>query len=170
MFTYDVKPREQVEADTESRFNPWPKGEYEFEVTEATNTVTGPNSKNPGTPMLKLNLTVFNDKGQRRGVFDNLMGSYPDKIMGFCDALGLEYGKPINPDMIKGKSGRLVLKIQPEREYNGQTYDANNAVSYYVKRKGGSASAVSRSIGNSSAPAQTAQTSYEQDLDDSIPF
>ena len=54
--------------------------------------------------------------------------------MGFCDAVGLEYGKPINVDMLKGKAGKVFLKVQPERTYNGKTYDPSNVVHYYVKR------------------------------------
>lgn len=165
-FTYDAKPRHEIDADNETRFQPWPKGEYEFEITEATNTVTGPTAKTPGVPMIKLNLTVYNSQGHKRGVFDNLLGNYPDKVMGFCDAIGLEYGKPINVDMIKGKTGRVMLKVQPERTYDGKTYDPSNTVHYYVKRAGKASAALK------SGPASAANTRMqaEEGLDDSIPF
>jgi hypothetical protein len=176
MFTYDVKDRKQVEEDTRNRFEPWPKGEYEFEILDASQTVTGPNSKNPGVPMIKLNLTVYNSTGASRGVFDNLIANQPDKIMAFCDAVGLEYGKPFDVLMLKGKSGRVMLKIQPEREWNGTVYDPSNAVSYYVKRTGKTAATTRPASSATTAAAKPNSTfaasapAPAEDLDDEIPF
>ncbi len=176
MFTYEVKDRKQVEEDTRNRFEPWPKGEYEFEILDASQTVTGPTSKNPGVPMIKLNLTVYNDTGAKRGVFDNLIANQADKIMAFCDAVGLEYGKPFDVLLLKGKSGRVMLKIQPERIYDGKVYDPSNAVSYYVKRTGhtaGSARPASSATTSTAKPASTfaaAAQAPAEDMDDEIPF
>lgn len=172
MFTYEAKPRAQVQADTEARLNPWPKGEYEFQIAEASQVVTGSGSNTPGVPMLKLTLNVYNDQGSKRTVYDNLISTYPDKIMGFCDAVGLEYGKPFSAEMLSGKSGRLGLKIQPAREYNGRSYDPSNAVSYYVAKKSGQATA---STARKSAAAAATNGSVPpgaptHELDDDIPF
>ena len=78
--------------------------------------------------------------------------------------------------MLKGKSGRLGLKIQPERTEGGRTYDPSNAVSYYVKKTHQHAPASRSAVGtgaasnNQTSITAKAPTSPVEELDDEIPF
>lgn len=56
-------------------FQPIPAGMYKLRITNVSEVVTGPKSKNPGSPMLKIQtkVTADNDTGADKVLFMNIM-------------------------------------------------------------------------------------------------
>ena len=135
----------------------WAAGEYDFEVTDAAE-----DQSKAGNDMVKLTVSVFNQEGQRRTIFDYLVdtegGAY--KIRHFAEAAGLlpqyERGEMAAEDMI-GRNGRCKLTIQKDK--SGQ-YPDKNGIGDYLKPKDGVAPA--RAASRAKVPAG--------DIDDDIPF
>lgn len=61
-----------LNLDTVKEATAAPKGEYELQITAATATESGPNSKHPGTPMIKFTL-AFTDPEINSGAFSHFM-------------------------------------------------------------------------------------------------
>lgn len=61
-----------VNLDEVSEPKAAPKGEYELQITGAQETETGPNSKHPGTPMIKFTL-AFTDLSLEAPAFSHYM-------------------------------------------------------------------------------------------------
>lgn len=122
-------PKSEAELSTPTGFEPFPAGEYPFEVLEATEEI----SKSSGNPMVKLNIAIFNDEGRKRFVYDYLVGSERAlfKVRGFAEAAGMldsyERGEMMPEDMV-GRTGkcRVVVDNNPE-------FGAKNKIAAYVK-------------------------------------
>jgi hypothetical protein len=99
-----------VSEEELSRDDLIPKGKYDFEVKFAEDAV----SKSSGDDMIKLTLTVFDQHGSKRLVWDYLIETVPWKLRHFCEATGLEKkyesGELTAEDCI-GKSGKLEIAI-----------------------------------------------------------
>ncbi len=155
-------PEQIEEAKANNAFQPWPAGEYQFSVLSATE---GAGAKGP---YIKLNLTVYNNQGHSRGVFDYLPSSYPPKIRQFCECVGLVYGTgKLLPHEMEGKSGRVTLKIETQPGYEPQ-----NKVGYYRSRpktleEVGQVAVKQSAHSKAKANAYVADTT---DLNDEIPF
>lgn len=50
-----------------------PNGKYHCQITSVEEVETGENSKEPGTPMLKMEYTVISGKYENRKIWDNLV-------------------------------------------------------------------------------------------------
>lgn len=127
IFKYTVYSQENRER---AQFNIWPEGEYYFEILEAKNST----SKN-GNSMIVLNLSIKKDKFDNECIYikdyivdmeqmswkiSNLMGSI---------GLGVDYvlGE-IDLDILPGKNGHLILKVEPPKG----DYGHRNAVKDYL--------------------------------------
>lgn len=113
-----------------------PAGEYDFEVRKAEDSKTGPNSKNPGTDIINLELTVYTPSGGKKTVFDMLHPAMEVKVYNFCKMAELldEYNSgELKAHHCEGINGRVKIKIKPEDEKNG--YAAKNEVANYIVPK-----------------------------------
>lgn len=120
-----------------------PAGEYDFEVAEATDTV----SKRSGNDMLALKLKVYAPGGGFRLVTDYLLEKLAWKLRHFCEATGLiakyENGTLMARDC-EGRSGRAILQVDAERKSDDgtKTYPPKNSVKDYVPRESGASDKV----------------------------
>lgn len=108
-----------------------PKGEYDFEVSKATDEI----SKEKGNEMIKLTLGVYSISGDKVTVLDYILEAMAYKLKHFCDAVGLakEYAEGhITADMCVNRSGRCKVGIEPETE----KYSAKNTVKDYLPGTG----------------------------------
>lgn len=164
-------PVSKEQADAGGNFEPWPIGDYDFEVHDAADDV----SKASGREQIKLTLYVFNDEGSKRTVFDYLGSDEKSqwKVRHFCAAVGLirqyENGELDVYDIVN-KTGRLNLALKRATS----EYPANNTVRDYIEaaeapmRVGGAASRPSEAAPRQPVPARSSQSA--RDLDDDIPF
>jgi hypothetical protein len=164
-------PVSKEQADAGGNFEPWPIGEYDFEVNDAADDV----SKASGREQIKLTLHVFNEDGGKRTVFDYLGSDEKSqwKVRHFCEAVGLirHYEKgELDVYDITGKTGRLHLAVKRATS----EYPANNTVRDYIAmaeqparavRPAARAAAPTRPAARPAAPMKSAH-----ELDDEIPF
>ena len=116
------------EAEIKSA-NLWPKGEYPFEIMESEEQT----DKN-GNDMLKLKVSIFNDAGNRRVIFDYVSNEWmAHKFVHLCDACGLlkdyETGE-LEPFDLVGKTGKAKVGVKIDK--TGQYDDQNNIQDYIV--------------------------------------
>lgn len=106
----------------------WPKGEYGFEVVEASEK----NSKASGKPMIELKLKLSDGKGHGRTISDYLLAETPEKLRHAADACGLidRYNTGnLAGNEFRGKRGKLKLGIEKDRK---KVYPDKNVVLDYV--------------------------------------
>ena len=147
---------EQQERRT---FEPFPAGEYDYEVAEAEDTTS-----KAGNEMIHITLNVFNAEGHKRVVHDYLLDSAAWKIKQFAASAGLleRYNSgEIEAYEMSGKTGRLKLKIESSHEYGDQ-----NKVAFYLAAK----SAGTGYTGHSAPQPVGKGKSLADDLDDAVPF
>ncbi len=131
-----------------------PKGEYAFEVLEATDTTS-----KSGNEMMKVKIAIEHNDS-RYGVFDYLVGTegMAYKVRHFADAIGLidQYEKGELPaELCIGLAGKCKIDIQPAKD----GYDAKNVVKDYIKR------------GENVAPlVANKKPITRDDMDDDLPF
>ncbi len=151
-----IEPKTQHEIEEGNLF---PAGEYDFEITDAIETV----SKSSGNEMIALRLKVFNGVGRFILVSDYLLESVAYKLRHCCEACGIiEVYETGNLDAIdfQGRSGRLKLRIDEDK--SGQ-YAKKNSVADYIAGGSGSGAATR-------APAKPGSKAHKSDLNDEIPF
>jgi hypothetical protein len=147
---FDPKTKEEA-----FKVNLLPKGNYQFEVLRAEDTVSG-----GGQPMVRILLKVWDETGKPHPLWDVLMESYEFKLRHFCYCVGLgemsETGK-FDCDLVIGKSG--VCKIYIKEDKTGE-YLPKNAVADYLINN------------DNNANLMVAKRSEVSDVfkDDSIPF
>lgn len=116
-------PKTEEELDMEGLLT---KGEYDFEVIEASNEVSKKNN-----PMIKLLVKVYDNAGGHSQVFDYLLEAFGHKLRHFCDATGLldkyQSGN-LDAFLCLNKTGRCVVGI---KKADGQ-YKAKNEITDYV--------------------------------------
>lgn len=160
-----ITPITSEEANEQSVGEPWPSGEYDFMVNEATETIS-----QAGNEQIKLVLHVFNRQGQQRIVFDYLSSASKSqwKVRHFAEAVGMvrqyETGDMPVLDMLS-RPGRLKLRVKPAE---GQ-YSAQNAVNDYIPQTSSSAIKVPSLPMDTKTPAR-AGGGGSRDIDDEIPF
>lgn len=152
-------------------FEPWPVGDYDFEVHDAADDVS-----DAGNEQIKLTLYVFNEEGRKRTVFDYLPSSEKSqwKVRHFAEAVGLirsyEAGELDVNDIVE-KTGKLKLGFKKATAQ----YPANNQVADYIPR-GDEAERATRPAPARPAPAarpaaaRQATSRANDDLSDDIPF
>lgn len=137
-------------------FEPFPAGEYDYEVDAAEET-----QSKAGNAMIKLTLNVFNQDGAKRVVFDYLLETAAWKIKQFAASCGLltkyETGLIEAYEMV-GKTGRLKLRVESSEQYGDQ-----NKVAFYLAAPSGTG------YTGRSAPQPAAKVN-DRPLDDEIPF
>lgn len=155
---FTPKSETEIKKEEESRAV-WPRGTYDFEVTEYSDEVS-----KVGNDMIKLRLKVFHPDGGTRTVFDYLMPQIAAKLRHACDCMGLtnqyESGM-LEASDFDGGVGKLVLYVK--KGQNG--YADQNAVADYVKREGGAAR-----VTPARTTASTKTKIAQPDMDDEIPF
>lgn len=123
----------------ESSFVLLEPGEYDFRVKKATRTVYTPSDRSKireQSPMLELELSVFNDKGQEATVFENLIlhTVMEWKISEFFISIGQKKpGEPFQPDWdVEGATGRADIEINRYTNKDGQERE-NNRVNNFLE-------------------------------------
>lgn len=112
------------------KFGPFPKGEYDFDVTQASDEV----SKKSGNEQIHLVLRVKNDEGRTRTVHDYLNAAMEYKLRHFCVFNGLteEYENGnLSAKDCAGIAGRVKLRV----EKGEGDYEDKNAVVDYLERQ-----------------------------------
>ena len=106
-----------------------PEGEYNFEITKATEKVS-----KAGNPMIEIAIKVWDKEGKERYVYDYLMTSRPSllyRIKNLCEAIGkneiYEKGQISETDLY-GASGKLTISIQSA----SVQHPAKNIVKNYI--------------------------------------
>ena len=78
--TFEPKTEQEI---AESKL--WSKGEYGFEIVDASEK----NSKTSGKPMIELKVKLYDGKGTGRTITDYLLAETPEKLRHCADACGL---------------------------------------------------------------------------------
>ena len=156
------KPASKEEADAGGNFTPLRPGEYDYEVKEASEEQSA-----AGNDMIKLTVWVYDTDGNRRTVFDYLLGTEKSqfKVRHFAESCGLvkEYERgELDAMDCEGKTGRLKLRIKPAQG----DYPAGNQVQDYIASED-KPTRVARPS-SQSRPTPTPKTN--NDLNDDIPF
>lgn len=123
----DFKPKTEREIREESLAA---KGDYDFDVLKAEDTV----SKSSGKPMITVKIGLYVGDKVRHHVNDYLMESMGAKLRHFCDTVGLlaEYESgSLTAEMCKGRSGRVRIIVDDKDE----AYPPKNAVRDYIVRE-----------------------------------
>ena len=116
------------EGDCKKSFQPIPKGEYDFEILDASDE-----KSSRGNDMIKINLAIWQGDKVLCRVFDYLLPAMEAKLRHACDTCGLldryQSGNLSASDFI-GRTGKVKIKIIKATEQ----YPAKNAVEDYVLR------------------------------------
>jgi hypothetical protein len=141
-------------ADT-GEFAPIAAGDYPMRVINSEIKQSGPNSKNPGTNFLKLEMEITDGPSAGRKHWENLNLWHPDQqtkdiaqrsLAQLCSAVGLLAIQETEELHFKPFTGKL--KVTPAK---GQ-YGPGNAIAGYKSAGGGSGPAQASS-GASASPA-----------------
>lgn len=122
----------QTEADIK-KSNLLPDGIYDAEIGTAEDTIS-----KAGNEMIKVDLTVFDDKGNKRFIFDYLMESMAFKLRHAAEACGVldkyEGGDLIADDFI-GKGCKVKVKIDDKvasNKKNNTDFPPSNVIADYI--------------------------------------
>ena len=121
--TFEPKTEQEI---AESKL--WSKGEYGFEIVDASEK----NSKRSGKPMIELKVKLYDGKGAGRTITDYLLAETPEKLRHCADACGLldRYNTGnLSGNEFRGKRGKLKLGIEKDKK---KTYPDKNVVLDYV--------------------------------------
>ena len=108
----------------ENTFQPFPVGEYEAEVIEATAM-----KSKAGNEMIRLNLAVVNDKGNSTRIYDYIV--IPNtlfKLKSICRCLNMEFSGTLDEQELV--SQRLKIKLGIDK--GDENYSPKNKVDRYV--------------------------------------
>ena len=159
------KPATAEEANEGGNFAPWPAGEYDFEVADASDEV----SQKTNQEMIKLTLLVMSREGKSRKVYDYLMSQENQqwKVRHFAESTGMveRYESGVmDIHEIVGRAGRCKLGIKPA----SGDYPAGNRIVDYIPAPAPVGGPVARPQ-PARQPAM-AGGSTANDLNDEIPF
>ena len=117
-----------AEAEEDAKRPVAPAGDYEFQIKGYELKEGGPNSKNPGRPLINWNLSILNaddPKLDGLGVFYNtslpwtnpatgeIVDSGKSFITRLFQSVGATWeGSSFDPDAILGSTGRMKLKTE----------------------------------------------------------
>src|SRR6185437_13289413 len=109
----------------------WPKGDYAFEITDASEKV----SQQGGNPMIELKVKLTRPDGLPKTITDYLLEKTPEKFRHCCAACGpellakYESGMVAEDDFV-GKRGKLRLTVEKAKKDSG--YPDRNVIADYV--------------------------------------
>ena len=116
---FEAKDKQQIRDE-----KVLPAGEYAFQVSKAIDSVS-----KKGNDMIALTLAIQSADG-KRFVNDYLLPTFPEKILGFCEATGMvdlyASGVFVASDCI-GREGYVKLKIKDDPQFG-----IKNEVHFYV--------------------------------------
>ena len=125
------EPISEEKAAETSNSSPFPRGDYDFEVTAAAEGVSS-----AGNEQFAVELFIYNQEGKRRKIFDYLgiAANMQWKFRQFCEAIGMidkyEAGEINDYEMID-RVGRASIGIQNATA----EYPARNRVMKYLPRE-----------------------------------
>jgi hypothetical protein len=125
---FAAKSDEEI-AKEQNFGDPFPKGEYEVKVVEASDE----QSKKTGNEQIHLKVQLFNDDGHRRTAHDYLLEAMSKKLKSFCAAAGLmdEYESgELSAAHCAGQELRAKVDVEPAKD----GYDAKNVIREYLPR------------------------------------
>lgn len=133
--SFQFQPKNDDQINAYQNRGLLPEGAYVFTVLAAEY-----GTSKSGNAMLKLKLTIHEQDGSKRSIFDNLMAmeSMIYKTKHFCDATGLEAkytaGSFTAEDCI-GRSGLAKIGIQKgnAKEDGSGFYPDKNTIKDYIK-------------------------------------
>ena len=108
-------------AGVKAGFEVMPKGVYTLEVLDATETKTGPDSKNPGSDMIKLELGVIDDEQwEGRKLWQNIVFTEKSKGMVKANLLALGYSEDelddpdfeVDADDLIGRQCQAIVNVK----------------------------------------------------------
>ena len=151
-------PKSEAEVNTGGAL--WPRGEYDFEVVAAEETVS-----KSGNEMIALELDIYDSAGKSKRILDYLI-ALPEtqyKVRHFATAVGLltqyETGE-LGAEMLEGRTGRCKINIKKGTD----GFADNNAVADYVKP------VETEHVADESVQTGAKKNLAKQDLNDDIPF
>jgi hypothetical protein len=104
----------------------WPKGVYDFEITEAMEK-----DSKAGHKMIEVKLRLSNGNGKARVLTDYLLAETPEKLRHAAAACGLldryDTGSLADSDF-RGKRGKLKLGVEKAK----RDWPARNVIADYV--------------------------------------
>lgn len=112
----------------EEVLNLLPNGEYDFLVKAAEDKVS-----KAGNDMIKLTISIWDDKNIEHTIFDYLLTSMMYKVKHFADSVGLEAeykAGGYTADHCVNKSGRCKVFIDNPEDSN---FPPKNAIRDYIK-------------------------------------
>lgn len=121
---FSPKTEAEIERDR-SKFSLWPKGSYDYEITDASDEISS-----KGNDMIKLTLKVVNDHGDSRTFYDYLLEAIAHKLRHCAEAANLadEYDRgDLRARDFIGTAGRCIVGIEKGK---GDYQDKNNIVDY----------------------------------------
>ena len=139
----------------------WPAGEYDFEVIKAEPASSGPNSKAPGTPFIKLELHLFNEHGHVRKQRAILHPAMEVQLRHFCEETGkidLYDAGTLEAHDCLGAVGKLKLKQKDDEQYGPK----NEVADWGAKKK--------KAVNLDERPKMKPATKQDPCPDDSMPF
>jgi hypothetical protein len=130
----------------DNTFEALPAGRYHVRITDVERKETGENSKNPGTPMIRVEYTIVQDgEYKNRRVWDNLVLSQSSlwktkQLVVAAGAVTKEEAESSSfnfkpEEMLHGRELFVKLDIQPARKVNGKEYAASNQVKAFYPFK-----------------------------------
>lgn len=118
---------------------PVPEAIYHLRVDKVELKKTGPNSKNPNTPMAEVTFTIFGpeeaEEFHGRKVFENLMlaGDGMFRLRQLLEATGQGEDFVLeDTDQLLHLEVAAVVQVEPEKEVDGKKYGARNKVAKFL--------------------------------------
>lgn len=134
-FNYPALSEQEAQSE---RFTLLDDGIYNFTITKATGKMSKPKPGKESSPMIELQITVWDNLGHEHYLYDYLIGSrnMAWKVRHFCEAVGLskEYESgQFNEYMAQGKSGKAQIGFQAGKpKEGGGLYKDKNVIDDYV--------------------------------------
>ena len=120
----NTQPKSEAEL---AAYKIWKKGEYAFEITEATQKTAS-----TGKIMIEMKVRVFDGDGGEKTITERLLAETPLKLAHAAQACGIHdkylAGEIADADFI-GKTGRLFLGIEKDKQHK---FPDKNVVTDYV--------------------------------------
>jgi hypothetical protein len=171
---FDVKPPAQLQEEAverQTKYGPWPKGVYDFEIISATE-----GSSKAGNPMITTELRAYNSTGHFKDLKDYFVASTQEKIHALCKAIGIEkkyLSGEIEAHDLQGCAGKVRLGIEIYDANDGTRKQRNTISGYPDPDKAapsGPGVLASASASRAARPPSDTANAHDQFEDSEIPF